>query len=182
MMANMTLNTQEWGRLVKSWATGDDYVDTPPAQQPPVNRPVPHDAAWGLPKPERVAVTTGAVTGHIPKAWVLTADEAKAKMAAANVVVSPDSGFDKLTHFVIVQGDEHTMVLRLPSAHRLRESEDALIKAGPHASYGLPSFYDDLYATFTDNIPHQAPSPATREEKMRLHANRIADYSMSQCR
>jgi len=181
MIPRLTLNVEEWGTLVKSWATGQDYVDTPPAQQPPRQTPVPGGAPWRLPAPAQVAVSTDGVAASIPKAWVLAADDAKARMAAAGVVVSSDSGYDAYRHVILVQGDETTLVLRLPSADRIRASEDDMLAAPAGSEYGLPEFYDQLYAIFSGGIPNAAILPQGREAIMRLHANRIGDYSMSQC-
>ena len=181
MMARLTLNVEEWGRLVKSWATGENYVDAAPADQPPRGQPIPGDAAWKLPAPTSVDVTTAGVAATIPRAWVLAADDAKARMHAAGVEISPQSGFGAYARVILVQGDERTLVLRLPSADRISASEDQLLAAPPGSAYGLPTFYDLLYAVFTDDVPNPAPMPDSREGIMRLHANRIGDYSMSQC-
>ncbi len=181
MMTRLTLDVEEWGRLVKSWATDENYVDTPPAGQPPRGTPIPDDAAWKLPAPTPVAVKTGSVAATIPKAWVLAADDAKARMQAANVQIAAQSGYDAFDRVILVQGDEKTLVLRLPSADRIRASEDQLLAAPAGSAYGLPTFYDLLYAVFTGGVPNAAPMPSGREGIMRLHANRIGDYSMSQC-
>lgn len=181
MMARLTLNVEEWGRLVKSWATGENYVETPPADQPPRGKPIPEDAAWKLPAPTSITVKTGSVTATIPKAWALAADDVKARMHAAGVEVSLQSGYGAFDRVILVQGDENTLVLRLPSADRIRASEDQMLAAPPGSAYGLPTFYDLLYAVFTDDVPNAAPLPESREGMMRLHANRIGDYSMSQC-
>ncbi len=181
MMARLTDNVEEWGRLVKSWATGEDYVSTPPADQPPRDKKIPVNTPWELPAPTTVTVTTAGMTATIPRAWALAPQDVEKRMGAANVYVSKNSGYDAFDRVILVQGDEKTLVLRLPSADRIRASEDQMLAAPPGTAYGLPTFYDLLYAVFTDGVPHAAPMPDSREGIMRLHADRIGDYSMSQC-
>jgi hypothetical protein len=187
--SSLTNNVEGYGRLVKSWATGKDYVNVDFADQPPGKgftaglRP-----AWALGEPQKLPVegsgaTAAASEMEPPRMWVLSKEEFKNRAAAAKVEISGD--FERV---VIVQGVEGTLVLRLPAEEYVRRSEDELLNAAPPAPYGLPPFYDEQYAQFYASKPPSSggagrlPVPKLIADKMRLHANRIGDYSMSNCR
>jgi hypothetical protein len=165
-----------WGRLVKSWATDLDYVNTPAANQPP-QPPAPLPTAWRLPPMAPVSFQADGVQRTIPFATYLTTTQFSALCAAAgiNSVNYPPA----TTDVIMVQGDATTMVIRLPPKTVLQASEQSLLTGG---SYPTPSFYDLLYAQPGGPVPSANPPRRPNVAGiMDLHANRIGDYTMGLC-
>jgi hypothetical protein len=169
-----------WGRLVKSWATGLNYVNTPAAEQPP-HPPAPLPAAWTLPQlsPVNFKVTIGASTVQktIPGALYLSTVQFAALLGAAgiNAVNFPPG----TTEVIIVQGNANTMVLRLPPTSVLQTTEQSLLNGG---AYPTPTFYEPLYTPPGGAVVHaNPPILPDRAGIMNLHANRIGDYTMGLC-
>lgn len=191
-------NLDQWGRLVKSWATHQDYIgqgypNQPPRNYsvrgyplpPPPNTTTPDTDATGAPRPWTLPAMAGVVvagpdgTGMLPKAVAISRDRFLALLAAANVVVAqmPDQ-YDKV---IVVQGDEHTMVLRLPPMDTLQGSEDDLLNGRP---YPFSTFYNDYYVTGPRGAPMVpvAPTPpSAHADIMELHAFRIGEYTLNNC-
>jgi hypothetical protein len=169
-----------WGRLVKSWATGLNYIDTPPAQQPP-QPPAPLPAAWTLPQlaPVNFNVTIGAniVQKTIPGALYLSTVQFADLVKAAGVpAVNYPPG---TTEVIIVQGNANTMVLRLPPKSVLQTTEQTLLNGN---AYPTPTFYDPLYTPQGGAVVHANPPMMPNHAGiMDLHANRIGDYTMGLC-
>jgi hypothetical protein len=169
-----------WGQLVKSWATGNDYINTPSGQQPPT-QPIPANAPWALDPLQPVSFTTtvggNAVTKKIPGVLAMTPDELTKKLAGAGV--SPMNYPPGVVDVLIIQGDETTMILRLPPKSVLQDSEKKIL-AGE--DYPTPTFYDALYSPPDGPVAHATPPRMPHvDELMRLHANRIGDYTMGLC-
>lgn len=165
-----------WGRLVKSWATDLDYVNTPPFNQPP-QPPAPLPPAWKLPPMAPVSFQSGGAQRTIPAATYLTTAQFSTLCAAAGInSVNYPAG---TTEVIIVQGNAMTMVIRLPPKTVLQASEQLLLTGG---NYPTPSFYDPLYAQPGGPIPSaNPPMPPNTAGIMDLHANRIGDYTMGLC-
>jgi len=187
------VNLDQWGRLIKSWATHLDYVSQAEAPQPPrdywVNTSWPSEAGrtpasatipdtdadgnpkpWCLPPATALAVPRADGTSvTLPHAVALTAAEFAAKVAAAGVVVSDLPS--KYTHVIILQGSVDTMVIRLPPKDTLQGSEDDLLNG---VIYPFRPFYTALYG----GPPHP---PTDQAGIMELHANRIGEYTMNNC-
>ena len=127
------LNYENWGKLMKTWATGEDYLQN--GHQYPVPQ---------------------------------TLDELKRQLAAANTgLVLPE----RMQHLQVVQGRSDTFLLRLPPLDLLKAVEEELA----HKDYTLPAFYNDQYACI-------APTPLPdKEARLKFHAQRIGDYSISHC-
>jgi hypothetical protein len=69
------------------------------------------------------------------------------------------------------QADENTVLIRLPPDALLRASEEGLKK--DDMTYALPPFYKRIF---------QNVNPVIRQgDKMKVHAERIGDYSMANC-
>jgi hypothetical protein len=170
-----------WGRLVKSWATGLDYINTPSGQQPPT-KPIPTNAPWALDplKPVSFPATVDGkpVTKTIPGVLAMTPDDLTKKLLAAGV----SSGMnypDGVVDVLIIQGDATTMILRLPPKSVLQYSEQKILTG---EDYPTPTFYDALYSPPDGPVAHATPPRMPRiDELMRLHANRIGDYTMGLC-
>jgi hypothetical protein len=167
-----------WGRLVKSWATGLDYINSPPSRRPP-DLPAPSATApWTLPslKPVKFDVEPG-VRKTIPGVLYLSTAQLTGLMNAAGIsTVNFPSG---TTEVIIVQGDADTMVLRLPPKSVLQASEQNLLSGG---AYPTPTFYEPLYTDPGEPVVHAKP-PMLPDVAgiMNLHANRIGDYTMGLC-
>lgn len=185
-------NLDQWGRLVKSWATHLDYVSQPYDNQPPrkdwvkqpahSTEPGPAPATltdqgkpWVLPEMKRVdAPNAGGGKTAIPGAIGLTVDEFKDRLAKAGVtgVFVPEQ-YKKV---VIVQGDKDTMIVRLPPQDELQGSEDDLLNG---AAYRIPAFYNGLwYPGFEPRLPNAVDDKAST---MMLHAARIGEYTLNNC-
>lgn len=185
-------NLDQWGRLIKSWATHHDYINLqgnaePPrdytvnkswGDQPPasVTRPD-KDAsgkpyAWCLPPggPVPVARPVDGGSVNLPFAVAMTPDDFLKRVAAAGVAVTYMP--PQYTNVVIVQGDVHTMVMRLPPADTLEGSEDDLLSG--QVQYTLRAFYSQLYGS-------DPKYPTDRAGIMELHANRIGEYTLNNC-
>ena len=124
-----------WGKLVKTWATGKDYVKNGKSY---------------LPKPTSI-------------------DELKKQCKAAGITITiPTRYTGDITY---AQGDEHTVLIRLPPAALVADSEKLLGAEG--TVYSLPPFYKRIF----QNVDPLVPS----NQKLKVHAERIGDYSMSAC-
>ena len=169
----------KWGRLVKSWATGLDYINTPADQHPPQQPPA-APPAWALPplKPAYFDTTIDgkAVQKAIPGVLRLSADEFEELLGKANInTVNFPPG---TTEVIIVQGSATTMVIRLPPTSVLKASETNLLNGG---AYPVFSFYDPLYSPPGQHLHPNPPTMPDRKGVMELHANRIGDYTMGLC-
>jgi hypothetical protein len=188
------VNLDQWGRLIKSWATHLDYVSHPNGPQPPrdywVNttwsgesgrKPAPHTPLdtdpegrpkpWCLPHGGPLLVPSpsgGPVT--LSFAVSMTVAEFTNRVQAGNVTIAKMP--PQYTNVIIVQGDAKTLVMRLPPKDMLQGSEDDLLLSGEE--YPLRQFYDDLY-------PCEADYPKTQSDIMELHANRIGEYTLNNC-
>ena len=125
---------EQWGKLVKTWATGKDYVK---------------NGRDYLKPPKSI-------------------DEFKQQCAWAGVdAVVPD-------HYKDVQyatAGVDTVLIRLPNATLIADSE-ALLNT-PGDTYMLPPFYKRIFQNVDPSIPEN--------EKLKVHAERIGDYSMNAC-
>ena len=173
-------DTLQWGLLVKSWATGLDYVNTPPANHPPQQPPA-APPKWALP-PLKPVNFDATVNGHaeqktIPGVVRLSVGEFTALLEEANIFSG--SYPPGTTEVIVVQGSANTMVIRLPPQPVLKASEDNLLAGG---AYPVFSFYEPLYKQPGVPAPHaQPPTLPNRQGIMELHANRIGDYTMGLC-
>ena len=169
-------DTLKWGYLVKSWATGCNYIDTDAGQHPPPAGPLP--AKWALPPLKPVNFNAdGAGQKTIPGVLHLSADKFKDLLKEAGIpaVHYPPN----TTEVIIVQGNANTMVIRLPPTSVLQASE-ANLKAG--GAYPMFTFYDPLYSPVGGPIARpRLPVQPDNKSVMELHANRIGDYTMGLC-
>jgi hypothetical protein len=184
-------NLDQWGRLIKSWATHLDYVSQADAPQPPRDYWV--NKTWDAPKPPAPATVLDTDSEGSPKPWCLptggpvvvpaadggtvnlpfavamTVDEFKARVTAASVDITAMP--TEYTNVIIVQGSASTLVMRLPPKDMLQGTEDDLLNGG---AYQMRPFYSALY-----NGP---PTPPTDPAGiMELHANRIGEYTLNNC-
>ena len=159
-----------WGRLVKSWATGRDYV----THNVTDGNPVPPEPGPGLPVPfpkpssfsELVATCRN---NHVGLHFVATATSPKTYCTGNENV-----------GFVLLQGTSEISILRLPAKEKIHESEAALLGTGGQAplDYALPTFYGAAFGT------PAAPAPMRQmglSEKMEFHAQRVGEYTINTC-
>ncbi len=186
-------NLDQWGRLIKSWATHLDYVSQADAPQPPrdywVNKTWPSEAGktpapatvldidaegnpkpWCLPAGGPVLVPdANGGTVALPFAVAMTAAEFTTRVAAAGVSITTMP--PQYTNVIIVQGNVGTMVMRLPPKDTLQGSEDDLLNG---TGYPFRDFYSTLYGG-------PARPPTDPVGIMELHANRIGEYTLNNC-
>jgi hypothetical protein len=113
------MNHENWGRLLKTWVTGDDYFAAP---RPNGTLPPAGDK---YPRPTTVAELIEVAT----------------KAQAFN----RDALAETITHVKLVQIEpdpDGTLVIRLPTKAMIRDVEHDLKKSGNE--YGLPKFYADM--------------------------------------
>ena len=82
---------------------------------------------------------------------------------------------DRVKAVQFIQANEETLLIRLPAKPMLLDSEQA-IRANIQ-DYPLPSFYHEFWATG----PSLLPPTLTPDNVMTFHADRIGDYTISQC-
>jgi hypothetical protein len=186
-------NLDQWGRLIKSWATHLDYVSQAEAPQPPrttwVNKTWPSEAGrtpapatipdtdaqgnpqpWCLPPGQKVDVKAAdGSTVALPFVVAMTIEDFTNRVTVAGVSITNMP--EQYKHVMIVQGDRETMVMRLPPMDTLQGSEDDLLNG---SVYTLRPFYWSLFGT--------APKmPKGDTAIMELHANRIGEYTLNNC-
>ena len=126
-------NHEVWGKLVKTWATGINYLGD--------------GNDYPLPK---------------------TIEEFKQQLATAQVFASVPE-WAKSIRFVSSDSDE--IVVRLPPKHMIEDSEELLAKPG--ATYPIPDFYRRIFQGMDPVIPEA--------DRLKVHAERIGDYTVSIC-
>lgn len=173
-------DTLKWGLLVKSWATGLDYFSTPPQNHPPQQPPA-EPPAWALPALTPVnfnATVNGNVEQKtIPGVVRLSVGEFTTLLEKAGIFSATYP--PNTTEVIVLRGDANTMVIRLPPTSVLKASEDNLLAGG---AYPVFTFYEPLYKQENAPPPHaQPPTLPDKEGIMKLHANRIGDYTMGLC-
>lgn len=157
-----------WGRLVKSWATGRDYVNHNVTDADPV--PLQPVGAVPFPKPSSFKeMVTACIQNHVGLHFVARGAQAKTYCTG-----------DEDVGFVLLQGTSEISILRLPAKEKIHESEDALLGAGgqPRLEYALPGFYGAVFGTA--GAPLQMRSLGLAE-KMDFHAQRVGEYTINTC-
>ncbi|MEJ1157904.1 hypothetical protein [Prosthecomicrobium sp. N25] len=138
-------NYEQLGKLTKTWALKQDRVQ---------------NGGVYLPKPK----TLEEFLAMLVKAGATTKANCDAWLASFQ---------GKMKKIRFVQSTESTLVVRLPMARMLKESEKWLEEGG---YYKLPGFYSPDFFDGAPEEPKQGPG-----EAMRLHAERIGDYTIAQC-
>jgi len=95
-------------------------------------------------------------------------DEFKEQLAKAQVFATVP---DRFKNIQFVSSDQETILVRLPPKVMIEDSESLLNQPG--STYPLPPFYKRLFNGIDPVIPE--------EEKFRVHAERIGDYTISIC-
>ena len=123
-------NIDAWGKLVKTWATGKNYVDYKGNKEFPV--PTSPDIPPKYPKPSSFS----DFVKQCQTADVGLYFEAKTEKDEKDVTGSEPLGF------VLVQSTPEAYVLRLPAKVMIENSEQLII-AG--SDYELPEFYERIF-------------------------------------
>jgi hypothetical protein len=126
-------NHESWGRLVKTWATGKNYVGDGNEY------PVP-----------------------------TTIEEFKEQLATAQVFANVPEWAQRIR---FVSSDDDEIVVRLPPKNMIEDSEAILTRPG--GSYPIPDFYKRIFKGVDPVIPEA--------DRLKLHAERIGDYTVSIC-
>jgi len=161
---------RDFGLLVKSWATGTNYLSHRQYAKAP----------WALKlTPQTVKSDAVKATVH---GVVMTKKDFKGLLETANrerYFLNDITALQNVNHVVIVQGDDHTMVVRLPPKDTVIAAEKAFKGGG---TYEIPGFYDALYKDphYTRNNARQL-LPTTPDGKLELQASRIGDYTIGNC-
>jgi hypothetical protein len=147
-----------WGKLVKTWATGRNYVDYVMTEANPV--PTTEEMPPKYPKPRSFEQFWDlCVLAHVG----LVFDD------GSNTPVQRDEGIG----LIVIQGDADVFVLRLPPQEILLEHE-ARILAG--TTYQFPPFYAQIFGG--PPLPGQYD---TKVKKMTIHAERVGEYTLNTC-
>lgn len=154
-------NHENWGKLVKTWATGKNYV-----------RHVITDAD---PFP-----TTVEAKPEFPKPTSFRDFVAQAQ--AAGVQLFFDDGINDLDvtgredmKFEIIEVPVDTAYVKLPQADKIAESE-ARLQSAAMVSYRLALFYKRIHGM--EPLPSETTSPS---QKAKLHAERVGEYTINTC-
>ena len=126
-------NHERWGKLVKTWSTGKNYLDD--------------DNEYPVPE---------------------TVEQFKEQLAKAQVFATVPERFK---HIQFVTSDNETLLLKLPPKVMIEDSEAMLSEQG--STYPIPPFYKRLFNGIDPVIPE--------DEKFKVHAERIGDYTISNC-
>ena len=157
---NKPHNHEKWGKLVKTWSTGMNYVRHPISNDAPFPTTVENPPEFPQPSSFREFVAQCQAAGV-----ELFFDDrindldvtGKEEMGLQIIVVPPD-----------------TAVVRLPPSDKIKESEDRLLNS--LATYPLPGFYERIFET--PPKPGQTSSPT---QKAILHAERVGEYTINTC-
>ena len=132
---------------------------------------------------ERLQVTNHERWGNLVKTWSTgnnyladdneypipaNMDEFKEQLAKAQVFATVPERFK---HIQFVTSDQETILVKLPPKAIIAESEEQLSKPG--ATYPIPPFYKRIFNGMDPVIPE--------EDKFKVHAVRIGDYTISFC-
>jgi hypothetical protein len=198
-------NLDQWGRLVKSWATGLDYVSRPQAPQPPRDRWVNdhYPRVEGRPANKTVYATVDGSANGEPLPWCLPLPP-KDNTPKDNTVNIPrrDKGSVKLPFAVAMTKEEfETRVTeaRVSITDIPATIKDVVIVQGDPTTMvlrlppkeQLQSTEDDLlngahytmrpfYWALFGKAPAM-PYPEDQAGLMELHANRIGEYTLNNC-
>ena len=126
-------NHERWGKLVKTWSTGKNYLED--------------DNEYPVPE---------------------TVEQFKEQLAKAQVFATVPERFK---HIQFVTSDQETLLLKLPPKVMIEDSEAMLSEQG--STYPIPPFYKRLFNGIDPVIPE--------DEKFKVHAERIGDYTISNC-
>jgi hypothetical protein len=150
-------NHDRWGLLVKTWATGKNYVD--------------HDITREAPFPTRVETPPKFPKPTSFKEFVDQCVTARVGLFFEDGQNNPAVTANEDMGLVVLQVTSETMVLRLPAKEKIEESEENLRRN----AYVLPEFYRILFEK------DRNPDIPDVTKKATLHAQRVGEYTINTC-
>lgn len=147
----MSADLEVIGKLIKQWATGQEFMNKPNPAQP--------GQLYSFPKPQGT--------------------DAAALEALQQQLNNAGAALDVTKHFkklLVVQGDADTFVLKLPAAAFITLNEQLLNQQG--TNYPLPTFYAKAIDANPPPPPYESSNFADRET---FDCMRLGDYSISNC-
>jgi len=151
-------NHETWGKLVKTWATGKNYVDYKATEHHPI--PTGMEIPPKYPKPSSFKDFAAQCIDADVGLYFEDDDETL-------VTGNEDMGF------VLLQVTPDSYVLRLPAKVAIERSEQQLIDG---AEYELPDFYERIFEG-----PVKGEQVATALQRTTLHAERVGEYTINTC-
>src|SRR4051812_46828551 len=135
---------------------------------------------------ERISVSDYEIWGKLIKTWATGIDrinngknylpppatiaDLKQQCAWAGMVITIPARYEA-NPVRFAQADENTVLIRLPPAVLIKDSEDVLKQPG--GNYPIPGFYKTIFQNVNPIIADA--------DKLKVHAERIGDYSMAAC-
>jgi hypothetical protein len=149
-------DNEVWGRLVKTWATGKNYVRHAITEASPF--PTVVETPPEFPKPTSF------------QDFVTQCTKAGVTLFFEDGVNNPPVSANEPMGFVLLQVTSDTAVLRLPAKEKIEESEQNLLVK----NYTLPQFYTRVFGSAP-----QAQNTLTK--KAVLHSERVGEYTINTC-
>ena|SRR5947207_1866966 len=157
---NIPQNHEKWGRLVKTWSTGKNYVRHPITDDAPFPTTIENPPEFPRPTSFRE--------------FVAQAQAAGVDLFFDDGVNNPDVTGSEEIGFQIIEVSPDTHCVKLPQRDKIAESEVRLMRPG--AFYNLPDFYKRIHGTLP--LPEQTSTPS---QKAILHAERVGEYTINTC-
>jgi|SRR6185437_6579956 hypothetical protein len=147
-----------WGKLVKTWATGKNYVNHNMTETDPV--PTTQEMPPKFPKPR-----------SFPEFWDQCRDAGIGLIFddGNNTPVPRDEGVG----LIVLQGDSDVFVLRVPPQETLLEHEARFLGS---VAYQFPPHYQRIFGG--PPLPTQMD---TKVKRMTIHAERVGEYTLNTC-
>jgi hypothetical protein len=157
---NIPHNHEKWGKLVKTWATGMNYVRHPISDDAPF--PTQVEDPPEFPRPGSF------------REFVAQCQAAEVELFFDDGINDRDVTGNEAMDLRVIVVPPDTAVVRLPESEKIKASEDRLLNR--FASYPLPGFYERIFETLPK--PEQTSSPS---QKAVLHAERVGEYTINTC-
>ena len=143
-------NWDNWGKLVKSWTLGENRL------------------------PDLFVDGDGMPLDVIPAPADI--EDFKAQCDRALIGLTLPANF---THLTVMKQTKDMLVLKLPPADLVRDSEEHL---GKNGNYMLPSFYSDFLQRRSEDEPKSAdPFVVAQHRAANFHTCRTGDYVIQLC-
>lgn len=151
-----------WGRLLKSWSTGLNYLDNIEAP-PTANDTLPAALMW---RPSMSIAEFNAIIANVAANHLAP--------GIAGFTMNPEAA---LTTVKFIQNDETTVYINLPAASEVTGGDNIILAGG---TYHVPDFEMALYGLAPDTPPTNPP--VTPQDRLNLTANFIGNYMLANCR
>lgn len=152
-------NELRWGKLVKSWITGRNYVEKSPYPRPPVDKPP------AYPRPNSFRELVEQCEDPKVKVNLIYDDGASTQV---------DKG-DPISLVMVHGNNTDALVIRLSASDFVEKSEDDIVKTPD--TYKIAAFYGDVLKDTTPK-PEKVDS---EEKRLNIHAQRVGEYTIAMC-